>query len=413
MFGVRARAASLLVMAGLWGVACGSASDIDTSPDGAAGASAGGSAGGAGAPAGGAPGAGAAGTSGQAGAKLGCAAPCGADQACSVTGACIAKGSCAADGDCTAPGTVCDAATHACVPGGGCGAKKIAASEVPSNLLMVVDRSCSMLKKLANGKTKWEMAVAALSAMTKQFDAQIRFGLTMFPDRQGDKCTQESSILVPIGDSTSAAISSLLQASLVTTDVNYPDGPCSTSIDTGILQSNKEPGLFDPAHPPYALLLTDGAQSTGCNVAGGAAGAEKIITNMKAAGIAVFVVGFGDAVNEAQLDAFAKAGGVPAAATSPMFYKAEDDASLAAALSAIAGKATGCVFSLDPPPPDASQLYVFFDKAKVPRDPAHAMGWDYDSAKHQVTVYGGYCDQLKAGKIGVVDVVYGCDKAPE
>ncbi len=396
--------------------ACGSASDIDTSPSpspsqGSAGGGTGGaagsiaSAGGGGASVGGA---------GHGGAAIGCGASCAPEQLCSVAGVCIPKGTCKADPDCGATGTVCDLATQKCVPGGGCGAQKIAASEVPSNLLLVVDRSCSMVAKLPDGKTKWQVAVAALSSMAQQFGGKIRFGLSLFPDKEGDKCTQESPILLPIGDANAAPISTLLQKSLAMTDVNYPSGPCTTSIDTGILQSNKDPALLDPSRPRYALLLTDGAQSPGCTVAGGASGAEKIIGNMKAAGISVFVVGFGGKANTQQLDAFAKAGGVPANPTSPMFYDAADEASLAAALAAIAGKATGCVFALEKPPPDPNMLYVFFDKqTKVPRDAAHATGWDYDASKQQVTVYGTYCDSLKAGKINVVDIVFGCDMAPE
>jgi hypothetical protein len=59
--------------------------------------------------------------------------------------------------------------------------------------------------------------------------------------------------------------------------------------------------------------------------------------------IATFVVGFGGEVSPADLNEFALAGGVPAGDATCMpdpceYYKAEDGASLEAALEAIAGQ---------------------------------------------------------------------------
>ena len=409
----------LSVSFGLVGLAvaagCGSSASSEAGGAGVGGATLasggssakGGSAGGAGASA--ASGAGLGGAS-AGGATSGCPSGCAATEKCSTSGTCIPKDGCATSADCGA-GTVCEP-TGKCVPGGGCGAQKITADAVPSNLIVVLDRSCSMTQKLANGKSKWEMAVSAISQMTTQFATQIRFGLSMFPTKVGDKCGVAGPIAIPIGDGNGPKIAALLKASLATTDPNFPSGPCATPIDAGLKTAATDPALVDGVHPSFAMLLTDGEQSTTCSMAGGAMGATAEISALAKKNVPTFVVGFGGQVNVAQLDAFATAGGKPASATSPKFYKAEDEPSLQKALQTIAGQAIGCSFALGTKPPDPSMLYTFFDKKDVPRDPTHAAGWDYDAAKNQVTVYGSYCDALKAGTVKVVDIVFGCDMAP-
>lgn len=336
-----------------------------------------------------------------------CNPACGAAQICSVAGMCIEKGACAADGDCAA-GTLCDMAAHVCAPGGGCGAYEAKIEGVPPNLLIALDRSCSMTDAVGN-KTKWSIAVAAIDAMTKAYAGQIRFGLTLFPDLDADKCGQ-GAIPVPIGANKEKTIQKLLDAALVTTDPNYPDGPCVTNIDSAMQQAAAEPSLGAAGRESYTLLLTDGKQA-GCNLAGGDAGTAKIIANLAAKKVLTFVVGFGDGVDGAQLDAFADAGGVPSSDPAAKYYKAEDQASLDAVLGIIAKKVLSCTFALDTKPSDPSKIFVFFDNdpAGIPRDATHAGGWDYDEATNKVTFYGQACKDIKSAAVKDVDVVLGCD----
>jgi len=176
-----------------------------------------------------------------------CAGPadCATDEICSVSGACIPTGTCLEDGDCadadfcSAAGTcipdgtcavtadclagmMCDA-QHQCVPGGECGATEIAITPIPPNVLMVLDRSCSMRTAVA-GTPKWTSAVTAVNQLTTNFAGDIRWGLTMFPDTAGDSCGQ-GAIPVPVAAATEPMIPALLTRSLVPPDVNYPDSP--------------------------------------------------------------------------------------------------------------------------------------------------------------------------------------------
>ncbi|MBK7580288.1 MAG: VWA domain-containing protein [Myxococcales bacterium] len=329
---------------------------------------------------------------------------------CSSTKACIPTGTCAAAGDCGA-GLTCDAATQKCVPGGGCGAEEFAIEAVAPNMFISLDRSCSMTGAGGGGKTKWVIAVDALNQMMTTFNGKIRWGIGLFPDITGDKCTQDAPAFA-VADGNESKIQALLTAALQKADKYFPDGPCVTNIDTAMQQASQEPAFQDTTRKSYALLITDGAQA-GCSAAGGDAGTEKIITQMNAAGVSTFVLGFGTGIDAAQMNKFAIAGGVPnndPTAPTVKYYKADDTQSLQAALGKIAGSIIGCTFTLSTTPKDPSKIFVFFDNVKVPQDKTHQAGWDYDAATNQLTFYGVDCDKLKSQSVTDVDVVFGCDQ---
>jgi hypothetical protein len=254
-----------------------------------------------------------------------CQPPCQEPQFCSVTGVCLDEGRCAHDDDCML-GAECDESGQ-CT---GC---------APPNMLIVLDRSCSMTSAVGN-QTKWEIAVDAINTLTTDYVDTIRFGLSLFPDTEPTPCAQ-ASIAIPVDEGNESAIQTLLTASLDNSDPNFPNNPCVTNIDTAMEQAAAEPAFDDATRPGYALLITDGKQY-GCNDAGGDSGTTQIITDMyEQRGIPTFVIGFGDGVDPAQLNIFAEAGGMPTndPTCSPdpcLFYKAEDAATLNAALDAIA-----------------------------------------------------------------------------
>ena len=336
-----------------------------------------------------------------------CDPPCDDGEICSVTGSCIAEGSCLEDGAC-AEGTVCDTDTSACVPGGDCGSQEATIEAVPPNLLVVLDRSCSMTDNVGN-QTKWDIAVAALTNMTTTFAGDIRFGLNLFPDKTPGECAQTETP-VPLGAGTEQAVQDLLAAALVNGDMYFPNGPCVTNIDSAMEQAAADMALADPTRDSYVLLITDGKQS-GCNAAGGNVGTEQIIADLWANEVGTFVLGFGNGTDAPQMNAFADAGGVPNNDPAQRYYKAEDQASLDAVLTTIANATLGCTFQLDEAPPDSSKIYVFFDNTEtVDKDTTHGQGWDYDPATNQVTFYGDDCDRLKEGTVTDVDIVFGCNE---
>ena len=315
---------------------------------------------------------------------------------------------CRDDTDCQ-PGTVCEPSSRTCVIGSHCGAQEIAVTPVEHNLVVVLDRSCSM-KGQSGAKTKWEVAVGALTTVTTAFEGKTRFGLELFPDTTGDHCGQDG-LAIAVGPNREGEIRALLAASLDPAGANYPDGPCVTNIDSAMRAAADDPALSDPGHPGHALLITDGNQF-GCDLAGGDVGTKQILTELRLRGVTTFVVGFGGKVDPAQLNLFAVAGG--AARTDPVtrYYQAEDEAGLNAALQTIGAKTLGCAYSLAQTPPDPARLFVFFNNTQqVVRDSSHQSGWDYSASGNQVRFYGGACDQLRQSLVSDLDIVFGCPEA--
>lgn len=335
-----------------------------------------------------------------------CSPACVAPERCSSKARCLSGGACDDDLDCE-KGKVCDPKTLTCVPGGGCGSQAIAAEPVPPNLLVVLDRSCSMTSKVG-AQTKWEIAVDALKTLTTSYSGKIRFGLTLFPDRDTNNCTQAAAIPVPLGPANETKIQTLLTSALKAADPNFPDGPCVTNIDTGMSQAATDPGFKDATRKSFAMLVSDGAQA-GCNAGGGDTGTAATITSLASKGVKTFVVGFGSGVDTATLNQFAVAGGMPVSGGAVKFYNAGDKASLDAALKTIAALTLSCTFKLGTTPPDPTKLYVFVDKTTpVSRDPSKTIGWEYDPVTNRVTLYGKTCTDLQAGTLKSVDIVYGC-----
>ena len=302
------------------------------------------------------------------------------------------------------PGTPADAMT--------CGGQKLDLTYVPPNFGIVLDRSCSMKHALAGTQTtKWQAAVAALDHALTTYASNVRWGLTMFPDTTGEACAQDPS-QIAIGDGHAPAIRTLLDASLDPADANYPKGPCVTNIDTGIEGAALDPALNDP-RPSYLMLVTDGAQSAGCDLGGGDAGAEKAVKDLfTTRHVPTFVVGFGSEADAAELTRLANKGGVPAQGATP-YYQADTAADLDTVFQAIASQVVSCTYHVDQAPPDLDETYVVYDHMTlVPRDPGHAMGWDYDAATMTITMYGSYCTDLQTHAVSTIDITFGCPSPP-
>jgi hypothetical protein len=341
-----------------------------------------------------------------------CPIPCDpALQYCAANGTCVDKGACAVDQDC-GNGMKCDPATKQCVVSG-CGGQLLGVTNVPPNLLLVLDRSCSMRENLAGTQTsKWQAAVEAIKTVSTTYENDIRWGLTMFPDTDGAACAQDGPIPYPIADNNAPAIRTALTASLAVADPNYPDGPCVTNIDTGIEKAGTDPALNDTTRENYLMLVSDGAQSQ-CNLAGSDNGTRTLIADYKnLRSIPTYVVGFGSGVDVPALNSFATAGGT-ARSGATKYYQADNASQLTDAFSQIAKEVVSCQYTLNPAPADINLAFVYFNNTEsVPRDTAHTMGWDYDATTMQLTLYGSYCTRVKSRSVTDVDVVYGCDVPP-
>lgn len=304
-------------------------------------------------------------------------------------------------------------------PDATCGGVSLDLTYVAPSFLVVLDRSCSMTADVpGTGKTRWQIAVEALSTAGATHDNDLAFGLTMFPDTTGAVCAQDA-IPLPVAPHNGAAMQALLTSALDATATLFPDGPCVTNIDTGIAQALTDPAI-QASGTRYVMLVTDGAQSgnptsTAVNNCGGTAGDTRTIDtlhHLRQLGVTTFVVGFGGNVDTAALNSFATAGGAPLAGQKK-FYSAESPAELAQAFSSIAELAASCEYTVDPAPPDVDKTYVFFGNTElVDRDASHTKGWDYDPATMKLTFYGADCQRVQTHAVTDIDVVFGCPTPP-
>lgn len=221
----------------------------------------------------------------------------------------------------------------------------------PPDLLVVLDRSASMAKPIGKGPdggalpTKMTLATRAITKLTAPpFDATVRFGLEVFPDVAG--ACASGTILVPPATDQGAAIGKALTGGLELLTGTPLGGPLE--VARAHLAKTRE-----ASRKQFVLLVTDGGETCA------SAAALPVVQRLAAEGVQTFVVGFGGAVNEAELDNLACAGGTaPSPATNckstpsglvwvgtgpDLFFSAQDERSLESALTSIAGKeCCGC-----------------------------------------------------------------------
>src|SRR5437879_11057341 len=96
------------------------------------------------------------------------------------------------------------------------------ADDCHSDLMIVLDRSCSMNMppKPGGTQTKWELAGLALQSATTKYQGKLDFGLIMFPDQTVDNCLQDGPIYVNVAPGPEAAVVSNVMSTM-------PTGPCA------------------------------------------------------------------------------------------------------------------------------------------------------------------------------------------
>ena len=197
---------------------------------------------------------------------------------------------------------------------------------VPPNVLVVLDRSGSMDNELPSNERKWDVAVDAISSLVLAFDDRIRFGIGTFPE--GDNNCETGRLRLPVADAGGAAVATYVQM-----DAPEGDGtPIAASL-TAI--TAEEAALRDSTRENFVLLVTDGAENCDgmpATAVGGLMGRTPMVRT--------FVVGFGDGVDEGELNGMADAGGT-ARMGDPRYYRADDPLALEQALNEIATAVTG------------------------------------------------------------------------
>jgi MYXO-CTERM domain-containing protein len=211
--------------------------------------------------------------------------------------------------------------------------------EAPQALL-VVDKSSSMLGTLPSGMTKWDAASMAITEVATSFADTVDLGLMVFPFP--DQCGP-GEISVNLGPNPASVITEGL-GTPPPTGGNYT--PMAQSLDT----AGEDPMLADASRESSLILITDGWQW--CDPYDPATRFTPVeaVGRLADAGITVYVVGFGAAVDSLTLNRSAVRAGTGLAgcdptlaeptATGHCYHQANDLADLRSALMAIARRIT-------------------------------------------------------------------------
>jgi hypothetical protein len=296
---------------------------------------------------------------------------------------------------------------------GVCQENKFNPNRLPPIVMTVLDRSGSMKRNVQGGTSpaplKWEQTVGALNTVLNETQAEVSWGLKMYPSfPTGGRCGVEGLQIVPAFNQH-AAILAEINSHPPTLDMGATPTKFVLEQAVEYLKSNNEP------NPKFILLATDGLPNCRDGRGDGdnkdQAGAIAAVAAAVTAGFPVYVVGIAtslgmsDDAREAHntLNQMATAGG-KAREGDVKYFAANDQPQIVAALKEIAASAQDCTFSLGEAPPDPTNVKVIVDGAALARS-----DWDLQNNNTAVVIKGSWCEKLKAKSIkGLVEVYGGC-----
>jgi len=291
-----------------------------------------------------------------------------------------------------------------------CGNSASTMTQVPADLMLVLDRSGSMTNSISDDDPcdpatgtcaqRWTTMMGAMRTVLATSPASIHWGLKYFstPGLTSGSgttpvgCVVTPEVEVPIGTGNADAIT----ASIAVTSPNY-NTPTRAAIEVAVAYLK----TIQDGRAKYILLATDGQPN--CPATGEVATTSDLepamgaIAAARLAGITVYVIGVGPSTGN--LDAMAANGGTG------KFYPALSPQALTAALNTIVGAVASCVYTMSSSPPDPTNLGVYLDKQLIAESSAD--GWSI-SSPNAVTFHGPTCDRIKAGAYQNVQVLFGC-----
>jgi Mg-chelatase subunit ChlD len=299
------------------------------------------------------------------------------------------------------------------VSNGECKQQNFVIDSKPADVLLVLDRSASMIENsVASGETRWDAVVPAVTSVITATDASVSWGLKLFPEGEGSECVPESvtdAIPAQIMPGNAATVNAIITSTMATGN-GTPTGEAIRRA-TAYLQSRSATNQF-------ILLATDGDPS--CPDDEAEDYAYDAISAAHSAGFPVYVVGVLDPDEDEDkfevLNKMAELGGTSrsdATSAGDKFYNAYSKDELTAALTAVTGQVVSCVFEFDSKPPDETNISVKVNGEPVAQDSSHGEGWDYTSDQFLgVELFGTACEQIKTGSSNNVDVIFGCKGEP-
>lgn len=285
---------------------------------------------------------------------------------------------------------------------GNCGASTFMLDHQPTNVVLVLDKSFSMVDNYWDSDndqssepvTRWNSLHRSVSFIIDEFDEGLNFGAVLFPSVTVPDNEWETACLVGIEPDAPVAPNNgeMVMASLPpANDLDiYGGTPASEGVSTALNHLRS----LDPELPRAMILITDGA----ANCLAGTSDQDVfdiydenlpalVAEAYNAEDIPTYVVGI-DIVNEIvdfpqdnpfeRLNEVAIAGGFPQPGQEK-FHNAADEEELRSAISQISSQ-IGCIIPLETPPeqPDLLSVFIAGDEvARVDSCEGTEEGWRY------------------------------------
>ncbi len=330
-----------------------------------------------------------------------------------------------------------------------CGEQQFMIEAVPPNVMLVLDKSGSMMTlwdaDAAAGTpdvTRWSSLVNVVDAVVVNFDAEINFGANLFPSTSANTQLGAGACVVANAPEVPVAPENALEVLMGIPAADADDLHGATPAATGVEVALAHLKTLDPDVGRFLILVTDGAANcsadadtsmcpgVGCGLL------EEYDENLASVvadaftedAIPTFVVGIdildelGGVGNDGspevntyeKLNLVAVAGG-KARDGAEKFFNAQNELDLQDALSEIAGQVASCIVPLaDPGPLHPDFVTITINGIEVPRvdDCETQDGWVYvnpDGPYDAIELCGVACGEL--ADAGVLDAVFGCPPA--
>jgi len=324
-----------------------------------------------------------------------------------------------------------------------CGESQFMLEVVPTRVMLVLDKSGSMVLNtwdhdvdpMTEEVTRWSSLYTTVDSLTAAFDGSIEFGALLYPSLAATStyndfaCLVSDSPEVPPAAMNAMAIMDALPGPDATDEV-AGGTPSATAVSVALTELLSTEEQISRA----ILFITDGEANCSADamtltelfeeydeslhtVVEDAFIMEEIPTYV--VGIAIRdeilpdeVDGTPDGINpHEQLNMLAEQGGRPREGADALYYAADDQLELEAALAEIVGQEFDCTVALDPEPEHPQFVEIEIGGEPVPHvdDCATEDGWVFvnpDGPYDSIELCGAACEQLAAE--GTLQAIYAC-----
>jgi len=280
-------------------------------------------------------------------------------------------------------------------------------------VLIVLDRSGSMVgygEARNQGKNRWIPSMNAVKKLTAELTETVSFGLMLFPalgpkstfparPAPGNGCAP-GKLDVPVEIESADEIAKVLGTATPDTGST----PTAATLESALVALDNGTCGDCSEVPKFIMLVTDGQPTCGAttmtapeDIAATSAAIDKLADK----GIKTYVIGYdtaSDPAAAAVMDEFAEHGQTGKA------FPVEDEATLLAELTRIAGSLVPCEFELSSDIPDPTYVRVEIDG----RTYAYQTDWTVDGRKIVLHPNGGACPVLRDAKVHDLKITREC-----